>query len=167
VIRTCGLYGVWGSGGKGGNFVETMLRVAGQGKPLRVVADQTCTPSYTADVAEAAATLLQTGNYGLHQITSGGACSWYEFAKAIFELAEVVADLTPIPGKEYPTPARRPSYSVLAPTVATLRPWREARRRVARLQELVPEFVNCLARPSCGKGSANKHWPTAIFATSA
>jgi dTDP-4-dehydrorhamnose reductase len=103
-----------------------MLRVAGQGKPLRVVADQTCTPSYTADVAEAAATLLQTGNYGLHQITSGGACSWYEFAKAIFELAEVVADLTPIPGKEYPTPARRPSYSVLAPTVATLRPWREA-----------------------------------------
>ena len=45
VIRTCGLYGVWGSGGKGGNFVETMLRVAGQGKPLRVVDDQICTPS--------------------------------------------------------------------------------------------------------------------------
>ena len=53
VIRTCGLYGVWGSGGKGGNFVETMLRLAGQGKPLRVVNDQRCTPSYTADVADA------------------------------------------------------------------------------------------------------------------
>src|SRR5262249_45293363 len=57
VVRTCGLYGVWGSGGKGGNFVETMLRVASQGEPLRVVADQRCTPSYTADVAAAAAAL--------------------------------------------------------------------------------------------------------------
>ena len=47
VIRTCGLYGVWGSGGKGGNFVEAMLRLAGQGKPLPVVADQTCTPAVT------------------------------------------------------------------------------------------------------------------------
>jgi dTDP-4-dehydrorhamnose reductase len=53
VIRTCGLYGVWGSGGKGGNFVETMLRLASQGRPLRVVADQVCTPTYTVDVAEA------------------------------------------------------------------------------------------------------------------
>src|SRR5262249_41359675 len=51
VIRTCGLYGVSGSGGKGGNFVETMLRLAGQGKPLRVVADQHCTPTYTVDLA--------------------------------------------------------------------------------------------------------------------
>src|SRR6266542_3047653 len=58
VVRSCGLYGLWGSGGKGGNFVETMLRVAGQGKPLRVVADQTCTPSYTVDVATAAAALI-------------------------------------------------------------------------------------------------------------
>src|SRR3954463_3771067 len=64
VIRTCGLYGVWGSGGKGGNFVETMLRVAGQGKPLNVVDDQHCTPSYTADVAAAAAALVTTGRYG-------------------------------------------------------------------------------------------------------
>src|SRR6516164_8778254 len=60
VIRTCGLYGVWGSGGKGGNFVETMLRLAGQGKPLRVVDDQHCTPSYTADVADTAVGLLRS-----------------------------------------------------------------------------------------------------------
>jgi len=46
VIRTCGLYGVRGSGGKGGNFVETMLRLAKDGKPLRVVNDQHCTPSF-------------------------------------------------------------------------------------------------------------------------
>ena len=72
VIRTCGLYGVWGTGGKGGNFVETMLRVAAQGKLLRVVADQRCTPSYTADVADAAAALIRCGARGLFHVTSGG-----------------------------------------------------------------------------------------------
>ena len=114
VIRTCGLYGVWGSGGKGGNFVETMLRVAGQGKPLRVVADQTCTPSYTVDVATATAALLPTGRYGLYHVTNAGSCSWYEFARTIFQSAGVTADLTDIPSREYPAPARRPGYSVLA-----------------------------------------------------
>src|SRR5262245_29679572 len=59
VVRTCGLFGVGGAGGKGKNFVETMLRVGGQGRPLRIVADQRCTPSYTADVASAIATLIE------------------------------------------------------------------------------------------------------------
>ena len=114
VIRTCGLYGVWGSGGKGGNFVETMLRLAGQGKPLRVVADQTCTPSYTVDVATAAAALLSTGRYGVYHLTNSGSCSWHDFARTIFQQAGVTADLTAIPSREYPAPARRPNYSVLA-----------------------------------------------------
>ncbi|SRR5579871_341454 len=114
VIRTCGLYGVWGSGGKGGNFVETMLRVAGQGKPLRVVADQTCTPSYTVDVATATAALLPTERYGLYHLTNAGSCSWYDFARTIFQAAGVAANLTAIPSREYPAPARRPGYSVLS-----------------------------------------------------
>jgi dTDP-4-dehydrorhamnose reductase len=114
VVRTCGLYGVWGSGGKGGNFVETMLRVAGQGKPLRVVADQTCTPSYTVDVASGIAALVQSGPYGLYHLTNNGSCSWHEFAKTIFQLADVRADLTPITTSEFGAPARRPAYSVLA-----------------------------------------------------
>jgi dTDP-4-dehydrorhamnose reductase len=132
VLRTCGLYGVWGSGGKGGNFVETMLRVAGQGKPLRVVADQHCTPSYTADVAEAAAALIATGRYGLYHVTNSGATTWYELARTVFELSGVTADLTPIPTSGYPTPARRPGYSVLAldalaaAGVPAPRPWRAA-----------------------------------------
>jgi dTDP-4-dehydrorhamnose reductase len=133
VIRTCGLYGVWGSGGKGGNFVETMLRLAGQGKPLRVVADQVCTPSYTADVAAATADLVAAGRQGLCHLTNAGACSWHDFAAAIFELAGVPADLTPIRSAEYGAAARRPRYSVLAPTGAPLRPWREA--LAAYLQE--------------------------------
>jgi dTDP-4-dehydrorhamnose reductase len=132
VVRTCGLYGVWGSGGKGGNFVETMLRIAGQGKPLRVVNDQHCTPSYTADVAVATANLIATGKYGLYHVTNAGATTWYELAKAAFEVAGVKADLTPIPTSDYPTPARRPLYSVLAldalaeAGVPTPRPWRDA-----------------------------------------
>src|SRR5262249_39271488 len=72
VIRTCGLYGVWGSGGKGGNFVETMLRLASQGKPLRVVDDQICTPSYTVDVADATVALLAAGRAGLYHVTNSG-----------------------------------------------------------------------------------------------
>jgi dTDP-4-dehydrorhamnose reductase len=132
VLRTCGLYGAWGSGGKGGNFVETMLRLAGQGKPLRVINDQYCTPSYTADVAAAAAALIATGRYGLYHVTNSGATTWYELAKAVFELSGVRADLTPISTSGYPTPARRPGYSVLAldelaaAGVPAPRPWRAA-----------------------------------------
>lgn len=132
VVRTCGLYGVHGSGGKGTNFVETMLRVADQGKPLRVVADQTLTPSYTADVAAAAAALVQTDRYGLYHLTNRGACSWFEFAAAIFELAGVNADLGPTTSQAYAAPARRPSYSVLANgaydalSLPLPRPWRAA-----------------------------------------
>src|SRR6185312_9706585 len=96
VIRTCGLYGLWGSGGKGGNFVETMLRLAGQGKPLRVVNDQRCTPSYTVDVAETAARLVSAGAAGLFHITNAGSCTWFEFAAEIFRLARLKHDLTPI-----------------------------------------------------------------------
>ncbi|MBX9624259.1 MAG: dTDP-4-dehydrorhamnose reductase [Gemmataceae bacterium] len=132
VVRTCGLYGVWGSGGKGGNFVETMLRVAGQGKPLRVVHDQRCTPTYTADLADAIAGLIRAGASGLVHVTSGGDCSWYEFAAEIFRQAGVAADLTPITSGEFGAAARRPGYSVLsnarlvAAGVPAPRPWPEA-----------------------------------------
>jgi dTDP-4-dehydrorhamnose reductase len=132
VIRTCGLYGVWGSGGKGGNFVETMLRVAAQGKPLRVVGDQRCTPSYTVDVATATAALLHTQAYGLYHLTNAGSCTWYELARAIFDLAGVTADLTAIATAQWQAAARRPAYSVLATEkymrrgLPPVRPWQEA-----------------------------------------
>jgi dTDP-4-dehydrorhamnose reductase len=125
IVRTCGLYGVWGAGGKGGNFVETMLRSAAQGKPLRVVNDQECTPSYTVDVAEATAALLQTQQYGVYHLTNAGSCTWHAMAQTIFELAGVQADLTPIASAEWPAAARRPPYSVLECS-RPLRPWREA-----------------------------------------
>lgn len=132
VIRTCGLYGVWGSGGKGGNFVETMLRLAGQGKPLRVVADQFCTPTYTVDLAETIVALIQRNATGLYHVTNAGQMSWHEFAAAIFQQAGVSADLTPISTAEFGAKAARPQYSVLdnshldAIGVARPRPWRDA-----------------------------------------
>jgi dTDP-4-dehydrorhamnose reductase len=153
VIRTCGLYGVWGSGGKGGNFVESMLRRAAEGKPLRVVADQVCTPSYTVDVATALAALVQTDQFGLYHLTNAGSCTWHEFAKTIFEQAGFRANLTPITSQEWGAvghvrlhladqlqpPAQRPSYSVLANSayeglgLTPPRPWQEA--LMAYLQE--------------------------------
>ncbi len=132
VVRTCGLYGLWGSGGKGGNFVETMLRLAGQHKPLTVVNDQVCTPSYTVDVAEATVKLIELGAQGLCHLTNSGGCSWYEFARTIFELAGVEVDLKPITSAMYRSPARRPAYSVLGAEklsslgLAPLRSWRDA-----------------------------------------
>src|SRR5262245_43126254 len=114
VIRTCGLYGVGGSGGKGGNFVETMLRLAGEKKPIRVVNDQRCTPSFTADVAATAVELIGKGKFGLYHVTNGGDCTWFELAREVFMAAGVPAELTPITTAEFGSPARRPGFSVLS-----------------------------------------------------
>src|SRR5262249_14488342 len=113
VIRTCGLYGLGGQGGKGTNFVETMLRLAGQGRTLRVVADQVCTPTSCADLARTTVDLLAVGRHGLFHLTNAGACSWREFADAVFDLAGIRADLTAITSAAHAAPARRPAYSVL------------------------------------------------------
>lgn len=113
LIRTCGLYGHAGSQGKGGNFVETMLKKARNREPIQVVSDQTVTPTSTADLARQMAVLLATSRYGLFHATNEGSCSWYEFAAAIFELASIPADLKPTSSELYKTPAIRPPYSVL------------------------------------------------------
>ena len=134
VIRTCGLYGLWGVGGKGGNFVETMLRLASQGKPLRIVNDQRCTPSYTVDVAAASANLISTGSYGLYHVTNSDECSWFEFAGEIFKQAGLTPQLAPITTAEFGAPAARPSYSVLSNEqlqsigLSPLRTWQQALR---------------------------------------
>jgi dTDP-4-dehydrorhamnose reductase len=114
VVRTCGLYGVWGAGGKGGNFVETMLRLAGTGKPVRVVTDQRCTPSATTDVAGAIAELIRSNATGLVHATNAGDCSWFEFAAEIFRRAGRAVEMIPITSAEFGAAARRPPYSVLS-----------------------------------------------------
>jgi dTDP-4-dehydrorhamnose reductase len=114
VIRSCGLYGVWGSGGKGGNFVETMLKLAAAGKRIAVVSDEVCTPTYTADLAAAAAALIATNRFGLYHVTNAGTCSRFEFAAEIFRQAGVSADLVSTTSREFGAAARRPGYAVLA-----------------------------------------------------
>jgi dTDP-4-dehydrorhamnose reductase len=132
VVRTCGLYGAAGAGGKGGNFVETMLRLAAQGKPVRVVNDQRCTPSSTADVAAAIAALVEQDATGLVHVTNAGDCTWYELAAEIFRQSQLVVNLTPISTAEFGAAARRPGYSVLANAklvenrIPLLRHWTQA-----------------------------------------
>src|SRR5207244_2227490 len=96
VIRSCGLYGVRGSGGKGGNFVETMLKLAAAGGPVRVVTDEVCTPTYTVDLAAATVALIATGRHGLYHVTNSGSCSRYEFAAEIFREFGVHVELKPL-----------------------------------------------------------------------
>jgi dTDP-4-dehydrorhamnose reductase len=114
VIRTCGLYGVAGSAGKGGNFVETMLKKAGEGAPIRVVDDQVLTPTFTGDLAEAVSQLIRTEAYGLYHVSAEGQCSWFEFASKIFELEKLSVDLRPVSSAEFSSPVQRPAYSVLS-----------------------------------------------------
>ncbi len=132
IVRTSGLYGVAGASGRGGNFVETMLRLAREGEAIRVVDDQTLAPTSTADLASALELLVATEAFGTYHVTNAGACTWRQFAATIFELAGVEADLRPTTTEAYGAPARRPSYSVLANerigdvNIQQPRSWREA-----------------------------------------
>lgn len=132
VVRTCGLYGLRGTGGKGGNFVETMLGAAAEGKPLRVVNDQRCTPTASKDAATTIAALMAADADGLFHVTNAGSCTWYEFAAETFRQAGVSADLAPCRTADRTVPARRPTYSVLSTSklatagVPALRPWQAA-----------------------------------------
>lgn len=134
VVRTCGLYGHHGSGGKGRNFVNTMLRLAREGRPVRVVADQICTPTATADLADATLRLIETDAFGLYHWTNSGQCSWHEFACEIFRLAGLTVDCTPITTSEFGSRATRPAFTVLDSTrwrilgLPTPRPWQDALR---------------------------------------
>ena len=113
VLRTSGLYGTVGSSGKGGNFVETMLRLACDSTTIQVVNDQVVTPTYTKDLSKKIVDLLQLSKHGVYHITNEGECSWYEFAKEIFRLSKKKVALKPIKSIDYSARALRPAYSVL------------------------------------------------------
>jgi len=114
VVRVCGLYGIAGSSGKGGNFVENMLKKALAGDAIRVVDDQVLTPTYTVDLAEAVRKLVLSGKSGLYHLSSEGQCSWYEFTRYIFECAGLQANLSPCKTTDFFSPVKRPAYSVLS-----------------------------------------------------
>lgn len=111
IIRTAWLYSEFG-----GNFVKTMLRLAGERDALNVVYDQVGSPTYATDLARALMTVLNNGVHGLsiYHFSNEGAISWYDFAKAIFEESGDKISVSPIESDKYPSPTKRPAYSVLS-----------------------------------------------------
>lgn len=115
ILRTAWLYSEHGS-----NFVKTMLRLGSERQQLGVIDDQVGTPTYAGDLAEAI--LAFAKNYftdnsfarGIYHFTNEGACSWFDFALKIQEIAGNNIIINPIPTTDYPTPAKRPHYSILS-----------------------------------------------------
>lgn len=115
IIRTSWLYSSFGN-----NFVKTMIRLGNELGRLNVVYDQVGTPTYAADLAKTIFDIIQLTEKdstkfvsGIYHYSNEGVASWYDFAKAIFEISEVECDVSPVRSVEFPTPAKRPNYSVL------------------------------------------------------
>ncbi|VAW82218.1 dTDP-4-dehydrorhamnose reductase [hydrothermal vent metagenome] len=115
ILRTAWVYGVHGH-----NFVKTILRLASERSELRVVDDQTGTPSWTGDITRAIQALIKAEATGTYQFTNEGVASWYDFAVEIVAGAKqaglpIVAEtIRPIPTEDFPLPAKRPAYSVMS-----------------------------------------------------
>jgi len=115
VARVASLFGVAGASGKGGNFVETMLRLGQERGRLTVVADQVMSPTASWDAGEAILDLIAAeAGPGDYHVVNSGVASWWDFAARIVERAGVAAEVDPIPTSDFPTPARRPPYSALS-----------------------------------------------------
>jgi len=129
IARTSWLYDAWGK-----NFLNTMLNAAGQGRALRVVDDQRGAPTTCRALARQLKVATELNWNGLVHTTCAGETTWYGFAQAIFEAKGLAADLSPCNTADYPTPARRPAYSVLDGT---------RRRNLGR--DLMPTWQEALA----------------------
>lgn len=119
IIRTSWVYSQFAN-----NFMKTMIRLGSERDSLSVVNDQIGTPTNAVDLAEALVKIIchtersrsvssTISNFGIYNFSNEGHCSWYDFAKKIFEVNNITIDLSPIPTTSYPTPAKRPAYSVL------------------------------------------------------
>jgi dTDP-4-dehydrorhamnose reductase len=132
IVRTSGLYGRRGSSVKGGNFVQTMLRLGAQQGEVWVVTDQALSPTYSADLAQGLWAAVEAGGRGTYHIVNAGHCTWHQFACAIFELAGLRVKVHPVTSEHFPGRARRPRFSALESArlgelgLSPLRPWREA-----------------------------------------
>ena len=108
IIRTAWLYGI-----NGKNFPKTMLELSKDHSEITVVYDEVGTPTYTPDLAYGISQIIETDYYGIYHLTNSGQCSWCEFARYIFEIADKDVKVIPVTASEFSRPAPRPSYSVL------------------------------------------------------
>jgi len=115
IIRVASLFGVRGCRAKGGlNFVEVMIQKAKKGETIKVVNDVYMSPTYTFDAAKTIKLIIERNlPYGVYHVTNQGVVSWYEFAKAIFELLSWDVNLIPVTSSEFPSKVRRPKFSAL------------------------------------------------------
>ena len=126
IIRTSWVYSEFGN-----NFVKTMVRLGKERDSLDVIFDQIGSPTYATDLAQAVLAVLnaefsqkhnhqslesERSTVNLYHFSNEGVCSWYDFAKAIFEMSDISCQVNPIETKDYPTPAKRPHYSVINKT---------------------------------------------------
>jgi dTDP-4-dehydrorhamnose reductase len=132
ILRISSVFGKAGASGKGGNFVETMIKKAKAGDPIKVVNDIFMSPTYTYDVARLLDELLQAGTTGIIHGANAGQCSWHEFASQALSLAHITQPIEAIPASAFPTKAVRPMNSALISdrlddiTTFKMRPWQEA-----------------------------------------
>jgi dTDP-4-dehydrorhamnose reductase len=145
VVRVASVFGVAGARGKGGNFVETVIAKARAGERLRVVDDLVMSPTYAADAAAVVAALIRGGCGGVVHAANAGACSWFEFAAAIFRELGWAVPLERQPAAQASPGVRRPRNSALAsPRLAALGlappPWQDALRRYLVARGHLPWF---------------------------
>jgi dTDP-4-dehydrorhamnose reductase len=134
VVRVASLFGGLGSRGKGTNFVLMVLERARRGEALRVVDDVRMSPTYAEDAAAAIVELVAGGASGVFHVVNKGACSWYELAMRVLELAGLRVPVHPVPQEAYPARARRPRNSALSTAKLEARglrlpPWEDAVQR--------------------------------------
>lgn len=144
IIRTSWVYSQFGN-----NFMKTMLRLGNEKEELSVVNDQIGTPTNAVDLAEVLLKIIQYCQtvpkhrdvevFGIYNFSNEGQCSWYDFAQKIFTLNHIKINLKPIPSEAYPTPAKRPKYSVLDKTKITttfgiqIKTWKESLNKCTQL----------------------------------
>ena len=110
IVRTSWLYSEFGN-----NFAKTMLRFGAERDELKIIADQVGTPTYAVDLASCVLQIIESGStaYGIYHYSNEGVTSWYDFAKAIFDISKTDVRVIPIKTEEYVTRATRPPYSVM------------------------------------------------------
>lgn len=132
IIRSSSLFGRAGASGKGGNFVETIVKKAMNGEEIKVVDDITMSPTYTFDLAEAISRVIENRlPYGVYHVTNSGYCTWWEFAKAITSKINAEVDVHRISSSDFQSKAKRPRMSALSNTKLknygiNMRSWQEA-----------------------------------------